>query len=149
MSPFFCFFIFLSPVLNISFTVHSVSQSSYLVITQISSPFTTHIQLKPRGLCHLLSFLDYHINLTGFIHPSPVSLLFSFYNTAITHRVNHLHTTVQNPVIASFCPQIKSGLLCCCSVTQLCLTLCDAIDCSMPGFPVHHYLLEFAQTHIH
>ena len=35
------------------------------------------------------------------------------------------------------------GLTCCCSVTQLCLTLCDPKDCSSPGFPV---LLEFAQT---
>ena len=37
---------------------------------------------------------------------------------------------------------------CCCSVAQLCLTLCDPMDCSMPGFPVLHYLLEFAQTHV-
>ena len=37
----------------------------------------------------------------------------------------------------------------CCSVTQSCLTLCDPMDCSMPGFHVLHYLLEFAQTHIH
>ena len=36
-------------------------------------------------------------------------------------------------------------LYCCCSVTQSCLTLCD----SMPGFPVLHYPLEFAQIHIH
>ena len=35
------------------------------------------------------------------------------------------------------------------SVTQLCLTLCDPMDCSMPGFPVHHQLLELAQTHVH
>ena len=27
--------------------------------------------------------------------------------------------------------------------------LCDLMDCSMPGFPVLHYLLEFAQTHVH
>ena len=33
----------------------------------------------------------------------------------------------------------------CCSVAQLCLTLCDPMDCSMPGFPVHHQLLELAQ----
>ena len=32
------------------------------------------------------------------------------------------------------------------SVAQLCLTLCDPIDCSMPGLPVHHQLLEFTQT---
>ena len=38
---------------------------------------------------------------------------------------------------------------CCCSVTKLCLTLCNSIDYSMPGSPVVHYLLEFAQTHVH
>ena len=31
------------------------------------------------------------------------------------------------------------------SVAQLCLTLCDSMDCSMPGLPVHHQLLELAQ----
>ena len=35
------------------------------------------------------------------------------------------------------------------SVTQLCLTLCDPMDCSMPGLPVHHQLLELTQTHVH
>ena len=39
--------------------------------------------------------------------------------------------------------------LCCCSVSQLCLTLCEPMDCSTPGFPVLHHLLEFAQTHVH
>ena len=35
------------------------------------------------------------------------------------------------------------------SVTQLCPTLCDPMDCSMPGLPVHHQLPEFTQTHVH
>ena len=34
------------------------------------------------------------------------------------------------------------------SVFQLCLTLCDPMDCSTLGFPVHHQLLELAQTHV-
>ena len=38
---------------------------------------------------------------------------------------------------------------CCCSVTQSCLTLCNSMDCSTPGFPVLCCLLEFAQTHVH
>ena len=38
---------------------------------------------------------------------------------------------------------------CCCSVAQLCLTLCNPIDCSTPGFPVLHCLLEFSQTHVY
>ena len=35
------------------------------------------------------------------------------------------------------------------SVTQLCPTLCDPMDCSTSGFPVHHQLPELTQTHIH
>ena len=35
------------------------------------------------------------------------------------------------------------------SVTQSCPTLCNPMDCSMPGFPVHHQLQELAQTHVH
>ena len=35
------------------------------------------------------------------------------------------------------------------SAAQLCPTLCDLMDCSIPGFPVHHQLLELAQTHVH
>ena len=35
------------------------------------------------------------------------------------------------------------------SVSQSSLTLCNPMDCSMPGFSVHHHLLELAQTHVH
>ena len=34
-------------------------------------------------------------------------------------------------------------------VSQSCSTLCDSMDCSTTGFPVLHYLLEFAQTRVH
>ena len=34
------------------------------------------------------------------------------------------------------------------SVAQSCLTLCNPMDCSTPGFPVHHQLPELAQTHV-
>ena len=34
------------------------------------------------------------------------------------------------------------------SVAQSCPTLCDPMDCSTPGFPVHHQLPEFTQTHV-
>ena len=39
----------------------------------------------------------------------------------------------------------KSG---CCSVAQSCSTLCNSMDCSTPGFPVLHHLLELVQTHV-
>ena len=35
------------------------------------------------------------------------------------------------------------------SVAQSCATICDPVDCSMPGFPVHHQFPEPAQTHVH
>ena len=42
------------------------------------------------------------------------------------------------------CPSPKFS-----SVTQSCPTLCSPMDCSTPGFPVHHQLPELAQTHVH
>ena len=35
------------------------------------------------------------------------------------------------------------------SVVQSCLTLCEPMNCSTPGLPVHHQLPEFTQTHAH
>ena len=35
------------------------------------------------------------------------------------------------------------------SVTQSCPTICNPMNCSMQGLPVHHHLLEFTQTHVH
>ena len=48
-----------------------------------------------------------------------------------------------NAYMASLCNH------CWCSLTHSCLTLRDPMDCNMPGFPVHHCLLDFAQTHAH
>ena len=45
--------------------------------------------------------------------------------------------------------QITKTSSCCCSVAWLCLTLCDPMDCSTPGFPVLHHLPKLTQTHVH
>ena len=45
---------------------------------------------------------------------------------------SHIHTSVQFS-----------------SVAQSCLTLCNPMNCSTPGLPVHHHLREFTQTHVH
>ena len=42
----------------------------------------------------------------------------------------------------------SAGLPCCRSATHSCPTLCNPMDCSTPGFPVHHQLPELAQTHV-
>ena len=60
------------------------------------------------------------------------------------------------PCLGSSCLVTVTGRLChlitsvqFSSVTQLCLILCDPMDCTMPGLPVHHQLPEFTQTHVH
>ena len=54
------------------------------------------------------------------------------------------------------CPALCPAQICCCSVgsqfssvTQSCPTLCEPMDCSTPGFPVHHQFPELGQTHVH
>ena len=44
--------------------------------------------------------------------------------------------------------RIQTHVFYCCLVTKLCPTLCNPLDCSTPGFPVLHYLLDLAQTHV-
>ena len=44
---------------------------------------------------------------------------------------------------------LKYGSIESSSVAQSCPTLCDSMDCSTPGFTVHHHLLELSQTHVH
>ena len=46
-------------------------------------------------------------------------------------------------------PHLLSVWSYCSSVTQSCPAPCDPMDCSTPGLPVHHQLLELAQTHVH
>jgi len=46
-------------------------------------------------------------------------------------------------------PQAQQTWRCCCSFAQSCLALCSPVDCSTPGFPVHHHLPKFAQTYVH
>ena len=50
-------------------------------------------------------------------------------------------------LLIHFCTSIN--VLCCCSVMQLCPTLCNPVNCSTPGLPVPHHLPKFAQVHVH
>ena len=50
-------------------------------------------------------------------------------------------------IVQAFCTENKNCFKVS-SVTQSCLTLCDPMDCSTPGFPVCHQLLELTQTHV-
>ena len=91
--------------------------------------------LKTADLCGLIALRIFsHSNgflkesmLSGKKNTSPVflSFLFCIIIRALTHTP-----------------------FCCCSVVQAYLTLYDPMECSTPGFPVLHHLLEFAQIHV-
>ena len=58
-------------------------------------------------------------------------------------RIEYIWTLVETSVSSSyFICQLSS-------VTQSCPTLCDPMDCSTPGLPVHHQLPKCTQTHVH
>ena len=52
--------------------------------------------------------------------------------------------SLRTPTSSSGCFSVQFS-----SVTQSCPTLWDPMDCSRPGLPVHHQLLELTQTHVH
>ena len=58
----------------------------------------------------------------------------------IRGRIFRENTSIASPI----CSSVQFS-----SVAQSCLTLSDPMDCSTPGFPVHHQLPELAQTHVH
>ena len=68
-------------------------------------------------------------------------------STNVTHFTKHMNKMIlamdtPEASIASLSVQFSS-------VTQLCPTLCDPMNRSTPGLPVHHQLPEFTQTHVH
>ena len=67
--------------------------------------------------------------------------------TKKAREVSHKTRTHKKILWTHICQKIVSVQFS--SVTQSCPTLCDPINCSMPGLPVHHQLREFTQTHVH
>ena len=59
-------------------------------------------------------------------------------------RLSFLHCIFLPPLSKITCPSVQFN-----SVAQSCPTLCDPMNHSTPGLPVHHQLPEFTQTHVH
>ena len=88
-----------------------------------------------------------------------VEKTFLLHSVALTPFVNSflfnmdLWTLYSTPLIyLNICTLISHHLSYCQSVSlvaQSCPTLCDPVNCSTPGLPVHHQLLESTQTHVH
>ena len=87
---------------------------------------------------HLLSFSQCLYLLQIVVHLSIFNYSsFKYFNK---RNAEEMQTLVLNYYAVCFC---------CCSVAKSCPTLCDHMDCSMPGSSVLHYLPEFAQIHDH
>ena len=72
--------------------------------------------------------------------------------TASSFRICSSSTGIPSPPLALFIvmlPKAQKNLVQFSSVTQSCPTLCDPMNCSTPGLPVHHQLPEFTQTLVH
>ena len=98
-----------------------------------------------------LYFLPFHSCLFSFCWWSPCcekADTFKFLVVQVCHMSSQLCEEVR---VAGLCFMEGTGAQrgCCCSVTQSCLTFCNPMDCSTPGFLVLHRLPELAQTHVH
>ena len=66
-----------------------------------------------------------------------------------TGKLINLSFMVRLSLVSYLASLSVSWVLLLCSVAKWYPTLSDPMDCSTPGFPILHYLLEFAQTHVH
>ena len=105
--------------------------------------------LWPHGLAHqapLSMEFSRQEHGSGLPFPSPGSLPDQGLNLGLLHCRQILYHLSQQG------SSWKAIYICMCqfsSVVQSCLTLCNPMDCSTPGLPVHHQLLELAQTHVY
>ena len=138
-----------SPGKNPGVGRHFLLQGIFL--TQGSNPNLLHWQADPSPLSHQESpqICMYSFGCTGLQHEgySDVAMWDSFPPPGIEPgpptlgaQKLTLWTTREDPTQLSV--QFSS-------VAQLCPTLCDPMDCSMPGFPVPHQLPGLTQTHVH
>ena len=75
----------------------------------------------------------------SFTNLEPVHCSMSSSNCCI---LTHKQVSQETGKVVWYCHQFSS-------VARSCLTLCDPMDWSMPGFPVHYQLLQLAQIHVH
>ena len=98
---------------------------------------------------HWLDFLAVHGTLKSLQHSSKASI---FQHSAFfIVQLSHPYMTTGKTIVFTrwtFVGKLHSSVQFS-SVAQSCLTLCNPMNCSTPGLPVHHQLLEFTQTHVH
>ena len=102
------------------------SRQEYWSELPFPSPGVFLTQLSNSGLLHCRQTLDHLSHQRSHTY-------------AYTHAYTH---TIQTYILLYISVQFSS-------VAQSCSTLCNPMNRSMPGLPVHHQLPEFTQTHVH
>ena len=87
--------------------------------------------------------INIYVCVFSYIHILKSELLYPI-NIFQKYFLLNMFNCVLNQVIAACYYSLQFS-----SVAQLCPTLCDSMDCSAPGLPVHHQVLEFTQTPVY
>ena len=141
--------------MNTWFIYAGAGPRPFLSTRLIAFHFVHNVDLQSKDLNHYLC--------TKFLHQPNASLSLmikkkkvKWYNLFLKSVLNfpafcwprHVHLILLNLFLTQTTPKhLQSYYLC--LVTQSCLTLCDLMECSTPGFPVLHRVPEFAQTHVY
>ena len=112
--------------------VGKMSRRKCALIWRALGKVSTVLELKKKIYIYIWIIYIFHISylwlIVGYIH------------TKLYWLPNYLEHYFSN----SLCLSVQFS-----SVAQLCPTLCDPMNHSTPGLPVHHQLPEFTQTHVH
>ena len=135
----------------------SPSRSQFLTIISSTSPFPWHMPSSLWWACLPRPAACYELH-----YPDSRALLCRRTNEGLREIAFHVHEIHLEGISSVFLSAVVlvdlhsvhliwflSIWLVVSSVAQLCPTLCNPMNHSMPGLPVHHQLLESTQTHVH
>ena len=91
-----------------------------------------------------LVLLCFYSHPPSVVSGSPTQIVVQARNLTITLDIHSPPSPNQWLIMLILSPSVQLS-----SVAQSCLTLCDPMNRSMPGLPVHHHLPEFTQIHVH
>ena len=129
-----------------------------------NNPETNLITIKPEAASHVTEQFSWVPLSSCFPSRHPFPIKSRALKAHVSPRTIHFWVLDKSPILDpgrgplsynSFVAgkgtssRAQEWALVCCSVAQSGLTLWDSMDCSTPGFPVLHHLLELAQTHVH
>ena len=131
-------------------TSQGVAFCSHLLTPEVSRgshPTLLSSSFQRKEWCWRREWHQEHLNKPE--EPSPLALCTLFAWPRERTAFVSSETKVLNPSPTLITVNAKMLHLQSSSVAESCLTLCDPMDCSTPGLPVHHQLSEFSQTHVH